>query len=37
MNALRSFDRVSIDFQRKKLKVLLPETSALQMKAVALR
>ena len=37
MNALRSFDRVSIDFQRKKLKVLLPEASALQMKAIALR
>jgi hypothetical protein len=37
MNALRSFDRVSIDFQRKKLKVLLPETGALQMKAIALR
>ena len=37
MNALRSFERVSIDFQRKKLKVLLPETGALQMKAIALR
>ncbi|HEY0241896.1 MAG TPA: retroviral-like aspartic protease family protein [Gemmatimonadaceae bacterium] len=37
MNALRSFDRVSIDFQRKKLKVLLPETGALQLKAIALR
>jgi predicted aspartyl protease len=37
MNALRSFDRVSIDFQRKKLKVLLPEESALHMKAIALR
>ena len=29
MNALRSFDRVSIDFYRKKLKVVLPETGAL--------
>ena len=37
MNALRTFERVSIDFQRKKLKVLLPETGALQMKAIALR
>ena len=37
MNALRSFHRVSIDFQRKKLKVLLPEESALHMKAIALR
>ena len=37
MNALHSFDRVSIDFQRKKLKVLLPETGAPQMKAIALR
>ena len=37
MNALRGFDKVSIDFYRKKLKVVLPEESALQMKAVALR
>lgn len=37
MNALRSFDRVSIDFHRKKLKVVLPEESALHMRAVALR
>lgn len=29
MNALRSFDRVSIDFYRKKLKVVLPEEGAL--------
>jgi len=37
MNALRSFDRVSIDFARKKLKVVLPEESLLVTKAVALR
>ena len=37
MNALRSFDKVSIDFYRKKLKVVLPEESALHIKAVALR
>jgi predicted aspartyl protease len=37
MNALRSFDRVSIDFARKKLKVLLPEEGMLVTKAIALR
>jgi predicted aspartyl protease len=37
MNALRSFDRVSIDFARKKLKVVLPEESSLQTRAIALR
>lgn len=37
MNALRSFDRVSIDFARKKLKVVLPEESLLAGKAYALR
>jgi predicted aspartyl protease len=37
MNALRSFDRVSIDFARRKLKVVLPEESSLQNRAVALR
>ena len=37
MNALRGFDKVSIDFYRKRLKVVLPEESALHMKAVALR
>jgi predicted aspartyl protease len=37
MNALRSFDRVSIDFARKKLKVVLPEEGLLVTKAVALR
>jgi predicted aspartyl protease len=37
MNALRGFDKVSIDFYRKKLKVVLPEEGALHMKAVALR
>jgi predicted aspartyl protease len=37
MNALRGFDKVSIDFYRKKLKVVLPEESALHLKAVALR
>lgn len=35
MNALRSFDRVSIDFYRKKLKVVLPEEGALQTRTVA--
>jgi len=37
MNALRSFDKVSIDFYRKKLKVVLPEESSLQLRAIALR
>jgi predicted aspartyl protease len=37
MNALRGFDKVSIDFYRKKLKVVLPEESALHLQAVALR
>jgi len=38
MNALRSFDRVSIDFYRKKLKVVLPETGGLDAPtALALR
>ena len=37
MNALRGFDRVSIDFYRKKLKIVLPEESALHMRAIALR
>ena len=37
MNALRSFDKVSIDFHRKKLKVVLPEESSLHLRAVALR
>ena len=37
MNALRSFDRVSIDFARKKLKVVLPEEGSLQVRAIALR
>jgi predicted aspartyl protease len=37
MNALRGFDKVSIDFHRKKLKVVLPEEGALHMQAVALR
>lgn len=37
MNALRSFDRVSIDFARKKLKVVLPEESSLTNSALALR
>ena len=37
MNALRSFDRVSIDFARKKLKVVLPEESMFVTKAVAMR
>ena len=37
MNALRGFDKVSIDFYRKKLKVVLPEESALHMQAIALR
>ena len=35
MNALRSFDRVSIDFYRKKLKVVLPEEGALRTTTVA--
>ena len=37
MNALRSFDRVSIDFARKKLKVVLPEESMFTTTAVAMR
>lgn len=35
MNALRGFDKVSIDFYRKKLKVVVPEESALHMQAIA--
>lgn len=35
MNALRGFDKVSIDFARKKLKVVLPEESALDRSAFA--
>ena len=35
MNALRGFEKVSIDFYRKKLKVVLPEESALHMQAIA--
>ena len=34
---LRGFDKVSIDFYRKKLKVVLPEESSLQLRALALR
>lgn len=37
MNALRSFDRVSIDFYRKKLKVVLPEEGSIQTRMIALR
>jgi predicted aspartyl protease len=37
MNALRGFDRVSIDFARRKLKVVLPEEGSLHNRAVALR
>jgi hypothetical protein len=37
MNAMRAFDRVSIDFANKKLRVLLPEHSALQNTAWAAR
>ncbi len=37
MNALRSFDRVSIDFARKKLKVVLPEESGIHGAVLAAR
>jgi predicted aspartyl protease len=37
MNALRSFDRVSIDFARKKLKVVLPEEGSLDQAVLAQR
>lgn len=37
MNALRSFDRVSIDFARKKLKVVLPEQGSLEQVMLAAR
>lgn len=37
MNALRSFDKVSIDFRRKTMKVVLPEESSLHQTAIALR
>ena len=35
MNALRAFKKVSIDFAHKKLRVMLPETGALETKMVA--
>ena len=35
MNALRGFDRVSIDFAKKKLRVVLPEESSLDRTAFA--
>jgi predicted aspartyl protease len=35
MNALRSFDRVSIDFAKKKLRVVLPEEGAVERSAFA--
>lgn len=37
MNALRSFDKVSIDFASKKLRVILPEESSLRRAALAAR
>lgn len=37
MNALRGFDRVSIDFARKKLKVVLPEEGSLDQAVLAQR
>jgi len=35
MNALRSFDKVSIDFAKKKLRVVLPEEGAVERSAFA--
>ena len=35
MNALRGFDRVSIDFAKRKLRVVLPEEGALDRSAFA--
>ena len=35
MNALRSFDKVSIDFAKKKLRVVLPEEGSLERSAFA--
>jgi len=37
MNALQAFDKVSIDFANKKLRVLLPEGSSLDQTRLALR
>lgn len=37
MNALRAFDKVSIDFARKKLRVVLPEKGSLDNVAMAAR
>jgi hypothetical protein len=35
MNALRGFQRVSIDFEKKKLRVVLPEEGAVERSAFA--
>jgi hypothetical protein len=35
MNALRGFDKVSIDFARKKMRVVLPEEGSLDRTAFA--
>jgi hypothetical protein len=32
MNAIRAFKKVSIDFARKKFKVVLPESSQLEVR-----
>ena len=37
MNALRSFDKVSIDFASKKLRVILPEHSGIEGARLAAR
>jgi hypothetical protein len=35
MNAIRAFKKVSIDFANRKFKVVLPETSALDVQLAA--
>lgn len=37
MNAMRAFDKVSIDFARKQLRMVVPEESSLQSAVMAAR
>ena len=37
MNAIRAFKKVSIDFANRKFKVVLPETSALEVQFASAR
>jgi hypothetical protein len=37
MNAMRAFKKVSIDFASRKLRVVIPEQSALEFRLAAVR